>query len=84
MAIADVAPRVVTAEEQSAVQALVSRARSAMQEVEDYGQDAVDRLCRAVAWAGGNEATATRLRRRLQEKVAEGLALGGQAGGGSR
>ena len=32
-----------------------------MQAVEPYDQAAVDRLCRAVAWAGGNEATATRL-----------------------
>ena len=29
--------------------------------VETYDQAAVDRLCRAVAWAGGNEATATNL-----------------------
>ena len=32
-----------------------------MQAVETYDQAAVDRLCRAVAWAGGNEGTATRL-----------------------
>jgi len=32
-----------------------------MQAIETYDQAAVDRLCRAVAWAGGNEATATRL-----------------------
>src|SRR5206468_1728692 len=31
------------------------------QAVETYDQAAVDRLCRAVAWAGGNEGTATRL-----------------------
>ena len=34
-----------------------------MQAVETYDQAAVDRLCRAVAWAGGNEATATTLAR---------------------
>ena len=34
-----------------------------MQAVEAYDQAAVDRLCRAVAWAGGNEATATTLAR---------------------
>jgi sulfoacetaldehyde dehydrogenase len=32
-----------------------------MQAAEGYDQARVDRLCRAVAWAGGNEATATRL-----------------------
>jgi sulfoacetaldehyde dehydrogenase len=34
-----------------------------MRAVETCDQAAVDRLCRAVAWAGGNEATATRLAR---------------------
>ena len=34
-----------------------------MRDVESYEQDAVDRLCRAVAWAGGNETTATELAR---------------------
>ena len=32
-----------------------------MQGFETYDQAAVDRLCRAVGWAGGNEATATKL-----------------------
>lgn len=32
-----------------------------MQTAESFDQDGVDRLCRAIAWAGGNEATATRL-----------------------
>jgi len=32
-----------------------------MQAVERYDQAAVDRLCQAVAWAGGNEKTATAL-----------------------
>jgi sulfoacetaldehyde dehydrogenase len=39
----------------------LARARAAMQAVESFDQAAVDRLCRAVAWAGGNEKTATRL-----------------------
>ena len=34
-----------------------------MKAVESLDQSAVDRLCRAVAWAGGNEKTATRLAR---------------------
>lgn len=32
-----------------------------MQAIADYDQERVDRLCRAVAWAGGNETTATTL-----------------------
>jgi sulfoacetaldehyde dehydrogenase len=46
---------------QAAAQELVGRAHEAMRAVADYDQAAVDRLCRAVAWAGGNEETASRL-----------------------
>jgi sulfoacetaldehyde dehydrogenase len=42
-------------------QELLARARTAMRAVDSYDQAAVDRLCRAVAWAGGNQQTATRL-----------------------
>ena len=51
MAVAVAAPRTITAEEQALARDLLMRARSAMREVESYDQDAVDRLCRAVAWA---------------------------------
>ena len=63
MAVAATPTRTITAEEQSVVQTLLVRAKAAMQAVETYDQAAVDRLCRAVAWAGGNEATATKLAR---------------------
>src|SRR6185369_9909360 len=53
--------RTITAEETDVVAALVSNARAAMGAIEHYDQATVDRLCRAVAWAGGNERTATRL-----------------------
>src|SRR3954465_14808546 len=53
--------RGITADEQATAQQLLSRARAAMAAVDGYDQAAVDRLCRAVAWAGGNEQTATRL-----------------------
>src|SRR5687767_8298515 len=53
--------RTITAEEIEVVTELVGRARAAMRAIEPYDQAAVDRICRAVAWAGGNEATATRL-----------------------
>src|SRR4029453_17135425 len=55
------APRTITPEEQRTCADLVARARAAMRVAEPFDQAAVDRLCRAVAWAGGNEATATRL-----------------------
>jgi sulfoacetaldehyde dehydrogenase len=40
---------------------LLDRARAAMTAIDSYDQAQVDRLCRAVAWAGGNEKTAARL-----------------------
>jgi sulfoacetaldehyde dehydrogenase len=55
------AARTITAEETAAVQELAGRARAAMRAIEPYDQAAVDRICRAVAWAGGNLETATRL-----------------------
>jgi sulfoacetaldehyde dehydrogenase len=61
MAVAVSGGRELTAEEQQVAQTLVQRARDAMAAAASYDQDAVDRLCRAVAWAGGNELTATRL-----------------------
>ena len=53
--------RTITAEETELVTELVGRARVAMAAIADYDQARVDRICRAVGWAGGNEATATRL-----------------------
>jgi sulfoacetaldehyde dehydrogenase len=63
MGVASVSARTITPEEQATAQELLARARAAMRAVEAYDQAAVDRLCRVVAWAGGNEATATRLAR---------------------
>lgn len=55
------AERGITPEEQQTVAALVARARAAMTQAESLDQIAVDRLCRAIAWAAGNETTARRL-----------------------
>jgi sulfoacetaldehyde dehydrogenase len=55
------AERTLTADEKQICDDLLSRARAAMRAAADYDQAAVDRLCQAVAWAGGNEVTATRL-----------------------
>src|SRR3989441_1533483 len=61
VAVAAAATRTITPEEQAVAQTLLARAKAAMRGVETYDQAAVDRLCRAVAWAGGNETTATKL-----------------------
>ena len=63
MPVAPSAPALTapTADEQAAAGTLLARARVAMQAIERYDQLAVDTLCRAIAWAGGNEETATRL-----------------------
>jgi sulfoacetaldehyde dehydrogenase len=53
--------RAVTPEEQATAQQWLGRARAAMRAVEQFDQAAVDRLCQAVAWAGGNEQTAAKL-----------------------
>jgi sulfoacetaldehyde dehydrogenase len=63
MAVAAVPTRTITPEEHAFAQALLARAKEAMRAVEAYDQAAVDRLCRAMAWAGGNEATAIKLAR---------------------
>src|SRR3989442_3138280 len=68
MTVAVPEPRSLTQAEQQTAQDLLSRSRAAMRAIEDLDQAAVDRLCRAVAWAGGNETTATRL---AQMSVAE-------------
>jgi sulfoacetaldehyde dehydrogenase len=53
--------RAISAEETEVVEALVGNARAAMRAIEHYDQAQVDRLCRAIAWAGGNEQAAIRL-----------------------
>lgn len=55
------APRTITADETAIVQDHVARARAAMRAVDGYDQTTVDRIIRAVAWAGGNEKTAITL-----------------------
>ena len=55
------AARTITAEETGLGHELIDKARGAMRAIEAYDQPTVDRLCRAVAWAGGNEQTAIRL-----------------------
>jgi sulfoacetaldehyde dehydrogenase len=55
------ATRTISPEEQATTSQLLASARAAMDAIAEYDQATVDRLCRAVAWAGGNEPTAIRL-----------------------
>lgn len=53
--------RPITPEEKAHAAELLAKARAAMKEIENYSQEQVDRLCQAIGWAVGNEATFTRL-----------------------
>ena len=53
--------RELTTEERTYARNILQKARAAMVAVEHYDQSAVDRLCRAIAWAMANEQTAIRL-----------------------
>jgi sulfoacetaldehyde dehydrogenase len=68
--------RVITPEEKTSAQELLRRARAAMAAVDHYDQQAVDRLCRAVAWATANEQAFGRLTRMSVEESGMGSAEG--------
>jgi sulfoacetaldehyde dehydrogenase len=53
--------RAITEQEKSVAAEMLGKARLAMQAIDGYDQERVDRLCRAVAWATANMETATRL-----------------------
>ena len=53
--------RAIREDEKKLADDMLERARAAMKAIEDYDQEAVDRLCRAVAWAAANEDTTIRL-----------------------
>src|SRR5437773_1849625 len=61
MAVAVGSAREITPEERAIARSLIERARASMAAIAGYDQATVDRLCRAVAWAGGNEQTAITL-----------------------
>jgi sulfoacetaldehyde dehydrogenase len=68
--------RAVTNEERASAQELLARAREAMAAVAQYDQAAVDRLCRAIAWATANEHTFGRLTRMSVDESGMGSADG--------
>jgi sulfoacetaldehyde dehydrogenase len=53
--------REITPEEIATVDAMIARARVAMQQIKDYDQEQVDRLARALGWHCGNEKTFLRI-----------------------
>jgi sulfoacetaldehyde dehydrogenase len=53
--------RTITAEETEVAQDMLANARRAMDDIADYDQPAVDRLCQAVTWATANPETSQRL-----------------------
>ena len=53
--------RSITQDEKKLADDMLARARVAMNVIEHYDQETVDRLCRAVAWAASNEKTTVRL-----------------------
>ena len=53
--------RDISQEEKDLAAELVSRARLAMDAIKDYDQANIDRLCRAIGWATGNEKTFLRI-----------------------
>jgi sulfoacetaldehyde dehydrogenase len=68
--------RAVTNEERASAQELLARARTAMAAAAQYDQAAVDRLCRAIAWATANEHTFGRLTRMSVDESGMGSADG--------
>jgi sulfoacetaldehyde dehydrogenase len=55
------AARTITPQETELAQRLLANARKAMQQIADYDQKKVDRICQAVGWAGANPEAAERL-----------------------
>ena len=55
------APRTITPQESELAQRLLASARRAMQQIADYDQKKVDRLCQAIGWAAANPDAAERL-----------------------
>lgn len=76
MTVAAAATRTISDEEKDTAQRLLTRARAAMRTADGYDQAAVDRLCRALAWATANETTFGRLTRMSVEESGMGSAEG--------
>jgi sulfoacetaldehyde dehydrogenase len=54
-------PRQITEAERAVADTLLENARRAQEAIKDLDQSPVDRICRAIGWAAGNERTFTRI-----------------------
>jgi sulfoacetaldehyde dehydrogenase len=54
-------PRQITEAERAVADTLLENARRAQDAIKDLDQTSVDRICRAIGWAAGNEQTFTRI-----------------------
>ena len=54
-------PRTITPEESQLAQRLLANARTAMDQIADYDQARVDRVCQAIGWAAASPESAERL-----------------------
>jgi len=68
--------RPTTDEEKALARELLRRSREAVTKIENYDQQTVDRLCRAIAWATANEQTFGRLTRMSVDESGMGSADG--------
>jgi sulfoacetaldehyde dehydrogenase len=68
--------RALTDDEKASAQALLTRARAALDAAESYDQTFVDHLARAIAWATSNEQTFGRLTRMSVDESGMGSAEG--------
>src|SRR6476619_1870998 len=68
--------RALTDDEKASAQALLTRARAALDAAESYDQTFVDHLARAIAWATSNEETFGRLTRMSVDESGMGSAEG--------
>ena len=55
------APRTITPQEIETAERLLANARKVMQQIADYDQARVDRICQAIGWAAANPESAARL-----------------------
>ena len=51
----------ISAADKTLIDEMISRARTAMSEVEGYSQSQLDRLCQSIGWHSSNEAAFTQL-----------------------
>ncbi|MGA0234440.1 MAG: aldehyde dehydrogenase, partial [Alphaproteobacteria bacterium] len=54
-------PEPLTLEQTQSLEAMLDRARAAMAEIENFSQEQLDTLARAIGWYASNETTFTRL-----------------------